>query len=156
MRWHLSAVVAALLVVPAAPALSDNGLITKPSAHSAAETADRLEQAITSGGFMVFGRLDHADAAKKHGLAMPYSTVVVFGNPKLGTPNFIQTPPLAIDLPLKALVWDDKAGRTWLSYNSAAYLYRTIYVRHGQKFDDNAVGRVEGVLAAIAEEATRK
>ena len=93
------------------------------------ETTKRLEDAIKSLGFVVFGRLDHAAGAKSMGLSMPYSTVVVFGNPKLGTPNFIKNPPLAIDLPLKALVWEDKDGKVWLSYNSRITSYNVCYTK---------------------------
>ena len=81
---------------------------------------------------MVFALLDHAAAAKEFGLSMPYSTVVVFGNPKLGTPNFVQNPPLAIDLPLKALVWEDENGQAWLSYNCPS-----IYSRRFTHATDN-------------------
>ena len=80
---------------------------------------------------MVFTEIDHAAAAKKFGLDMRPRTVIVFGNPKLGTPVMVKTPQLAIDVPPKALVWEDDQGKVWLSYNSADYLYRTIYPRHG-------------------------
>ena len=82
-------------------------------------------------GFIVFTEIDHAAAAKKFGLDMRPRTVVVFGNPKLGTPAMVKTPLLAIDVPPKALVWEDDQGKVWLSYNSADYLYKTIYPRHG-------------------------
>jgi uncharacterized protein (DUF302 family) len=70
-------------------------------------------------------------AAKKFDLDMRPRTVIVFGNPKLGTPVMVKTPLLAIDVPPKALVWEDDQGKVWLSYNSADYLYKTIYTRHG-------------------------
>jgi Domain of unknown function DUF302 len=72
-----------------------------------------------------------AAAAKKFGLEMRPRTVIVFGNPKLGTPAMVKTPLLAIDVPPKALVWEDDQGKVWLSYNSSDYLYNTIYPRHG-------------------------
>jgi len=156
MRRSLTAIAAAFLLVVPVTAQADSGLITKASAHSADATTKRLEDGLKSRGFMVFGRLDHQAAAKEQGLTMPYSTVVVFGNPKLGTPNFIQTPPLAIDLPLKALVWEDKDGKVWLSYNSSKYLYETIYARHGQPFKPEQVTRLEGGLAKLADEVTKK
>jgi uncharacterized protein (DUF302 family) len=105
---------------------------------------------------MVFGRLDHAAAAKESGLSMPYSTVVVFGNPKLGTPNFIENPQLAIDLPLKALVWEDKQGKVWLSYNSSKYLYETIYARHGQRYPAEQVIRFENFQGSLIDEVVKK
>jgi uncharacterized protein (DUF302 family) len=74
----------------------------------------------------------------------------------LGTPNFIQNPELAIDLPLKALVWEDKDGKVWLSYNSSKYLYETIYARHRQPFTPEMVKGLEEGMAKLADEATKK
>jgi uncharacterized protein (DUF302 family) len=112
---------------------ADDGLITKPSRFSVQETVTRFETAVKereAAGFTVFTEIDHAAAAKKFGLDMRPRTVIVFGNPKLGTPVMLKTPLLAIDVPPKALVWEDDQGKVWLSYNSADYLYRTIYPRH--------------------------
>jgi uncharacterized protein (DUF302 family) len=127
---------AALAVWAAAMAAkaSDDGLITKASRYSVKETVARFENAVRekeAAGFTVFTEIDHAAAAKKFGLDMRPRTVIVFGNPKLGTPVMIETPLLAIDVPPKALVWEDDQGKVWLSYNSADYLYKTIYPRHG-------------------------
>ena len=131
-----------------------DGLITKPSAYPATVTLDRLEAALKERGFMIFARLDHAAAAESVSLTMPKSTVLVFGNPRLGTPVFIKHPTLAIDLPLKALVWEDANGKVWLSYNSAQYL-GTIYGRHGAPTNPEATARIESFLAA-ATDATVK
>ncbi len=155
MKQRLVMLLAVLLLVPATAAVADNGLVTKPSAHSAKATLDRLAKAITKRGFMVFTTLDHAAAAKSKGLDMPFSTVLVFGNPKLGTPNFIRNPRLAIDLPLKMLVWEDKAGKAWLSYNSGTYLHQTLYVRHGAPYNPKITARLNKGLAAITDEATK-
>lgn len=141
---------ALVLVLAAVPAgAAQNGLITLASNHSAADTLQRLESEVTSRGFAVFGKLDHAAAAAEAELEMPFSTVLVFGNPKLGTPGFLEQPTLAIDLPIKALVWEDADGAVSVSYNSAAYLFDTIYARHGASFPPPAPGNVEGALAAI-------
>ena len=113
---------------------ADEGLITKPSKYSAKETVARFEAAVKqreAAGFTVFTEIDHADAAKKFGFNLRPRTVIIFGNPKGGTPAMVKTPLLAIDLPPKALVWEDDEGKVWLSYNSADYLYKTIYPRHG-------------------------
>ena len=146
---------AILLLFPATAAVADNGLVTKPGAHSGKATLDRLAKAINKRGFMVFATLDHAAAAKSKGLDMPFSTVMVFGNPKLGTPNFIRNPPLAIDLPLKMLVWEDKAGKAWLSYNSGTYLHQTLYVRHGAPYNPKVTARLNKGLGAITDEAVK-
>jgi uncharacterized protein (DUF302 family) len=128
----------AIAVMPVALATAtlaaQAGLITKPSRYSVEETISRFEAAVNAraaAGFKVFTRIDHAAAAKEAGLDMRPRTVIVFGNPKQGTPTMVKTAPLAIDLPMKALVWEDDEGRVWLSYNSAGYLSRTIYPRHG-------------------------
>jgi uncharacterized protein (DUF302 family) len=88
-----------------------DGLITKPSAYPATETLERLETALKERGSIIFTRLDHAADVQSVGLKMPKSTVLVFGNPRLGTQLFIKHPTLAIDLPLKALVWEDEHGK---------------------------------------------
>ena len=124
----------ALLAVASSASAADSGLITKQSRYSARETVKRFEAAIRAkeaNGFMVFTEIDHAAAAKKFGLEMLPRTVVVFGNPKLGTPVMRKTPLLAIDVPPKALVWQDDDGKVWLTYNSSEYLGSTIYSRHG-------------------------
>jgi uncharacterized protein (DUF302 family) len=113
---------------------TDAGVITKPSTYSVKETVARFEAAVKqreAAGFMVFTEINHADAAKKFGLDMRARIVIIFGNPKLGTAVMVKTPLLAIDVPPKALVWEDDEGKVWLSYNSADYLYKTIYPRHG-------------------------
>lgn len=155
MKHRLVALFTILFLVPATAAVADSGLITRPSAHSAKATLDRLATALTKRGFMIFTTLDHAAAARSKGLEMPFSTVLVFGNPKLGTPNFIRKPRLAIDLPLKALVWEDKDGKVWLSYNSATYLHQTIYARHGAPVNPKVTARINKGLAAITDEAVK-
>lgn len=157
MRIGLMVLTAMLLLGPvgAGKAAADNGLITKASAHSAQATLGRLETALKKRGFTIFARLDHSAAAKSKGLTMPFSTVVVFGNPKLGTPAFIRWPKLAIDLPLKMLVWEDKSGKVWLSYNSAAYLLGTIYPRHGAPTNPKVLKRLTKGLDVITGEAVK-
>ena len=154
---HLAALAVAVTVFLASAVSTSavEGLITKPSAYSASETLDRLEAALKERGFMIFTRLDHAAAAEVVGLKMPKSTVLVFGNPRLGTPVFIKHPTLAIDLPLKALVWEDASGKVSLSYNSAQYLLTTIYGRHGAPTNPEAVTRIENLLTAATEAALK-
>jgi uncharacterized protein (DUF302 family) len=156
LRYVVVTVIAMLLAGTALSAFAVEGLITKPSPHSVGATIDRFEAAVKKRGFMVFARLDHAAAAESVGLKMPRATVIVFGNPRLGTPVFMKTPTLAIDLPLKAMVWEDANAKVFLSYNSAEYLYGTIYVRHGAPSDKAVAAKVEGTLEAIADEAVMK
>ena len=84
---------------------------------------------------------------------MPRSTVVVFGKPLLGTPIFIRTPTVAIDLPLKALVWEDSTGNVFLSYNSAEFVLGPVYARHGIQAPNAAGDQLENALASIAQDA---
>lgn len=144
---------AAASISPAANAAE--GMIEKKSAATHAATMERFENALRSRGFTVFARIDHAAAAKSAGLEMPAATVIIFGNPRSGTPAFVQQPSLAIDLPLKALVWQDKQGAVWLGYNSAAYVFSAIYPRHGLSVGAEARDRAEAALASAADEATR-
>jgi len=98
------------------------GIITKPSKYSAGETIERLEKEIRSRGIQIFARIDHSGEAQKAGLSMPPAEVLIFGNPKAGTPLMLASPTSALDLPLKVLVWQDSSGRAWLSYNDPKYL----------------------------------
>jgi uncharacterized protein (DUF302 family)/uncharacterized membrane protein YidH (DUF202 family) len=103
---------------------SGEGIISKPSRHSVPETLDRLETTLHEKGVKVFARVDHSGEAEKAGLKMPPTQVLIFGNPKAGTPAMLSAPTAAIDLPLKALAWQDSDGKVWLSYNDVEYLKR--------------------------------
>lgn len=146
----------ALVLAATVPAAGVDGLITKPSAYSVAETLDRLEAALKERGFIVFARLDHSAAAASVGLTMPRSIVLAFGDPRVGTPVFVEHPTIAIDLPLKALVWEDAAGKVSLSFNSARYLLVTIYGRHGVPTKPEVLARVERLLTAATDAAVTK
>lgn len=139
----------------AAQPLPDTGLLTVESTNSASETVKKLEAAIAAKGMKVFARIDHAAAATEAGLAMPYSTLVVFGAPKAGTPNFLKQPTLAIDLPLKALVWQDSAGKVHLTYNTGAYVLGTIFPRHGLNPPMKAQQAQEAMLSGLAAVASK-
>jgi uncharacterized protein (DUF302 family) len=155
-RYVIAAV--GVCVAPQIGGAADLGLITKQSNYSVAETIQRFEAAVganTANGWMVFTRLDHAAAAQKQGLEMRPRTVIVFGNPKQGTPSMQKTATLAIDVPLKALVWEDDQGKVWLTYNSAEYLQTVINPRHGLPSNPEAARAGAGVLAKFADTATQ-
>lgn len=147
--------VGALMVAGIGMASASDGLITKPSSYTAAVTLDRLEAAAKERGFVVFGRLDHAAAAQSVGLKMPSSTVLVFGNPRNGTPAMLKKPSLAIDLPLKALVWEDAKGKVSVTYNSAEYVQGTIFPRHGLPTNPQRQQEVENALNAVTDAAVK-
>lgn len=105
----------------------DNGIVSKPSQHSVDETVDRLKKILQAKGVTLFALVDHSGEAEKAGMTMPATKLLIFGNPKAGTPLMLAAPSTAIDLPLKILVSEDNAGKVWISYNSPEYLRR----RHG-------------------------
>jgi uncharacterized protein (DUF302 family) len=99
-----------------------NGFASKPSAHSVDETVAKLRGMLDAKGVTVFAVVDHSGEAAKAGLSMRPTKLVIFGNPKGGTPVMVAAPSIAIDLPLKILVWEDADGKVWCSYNEASYL----------------------------------
>jgi uncharacterized protein (DUF302 family) len=107
--------------------MTPEGLMTCPSHYGPRETMDRLASAVAEHGMTVLARIDHASAAAKVGLELRPTEVLLFANPKQGTPLMQAAQTMGIDLPLKALVWQDEAGKTWLSYNDPRWLAR----RHG-------------------------
>ena len=106
---------------------ADNGLVHVPSKYTVPETLPRLESVVTSHGLTVFARIDFSGDAAKVGLKMPPTKLLIFGNPRAGTPLMLASTSIAIDLPLKALAWEDGNGKVWLSYNKPEYLME----RHG-------------------------
>jgi uncharacterized protein (DUF302 family) len=128
---------------------SDKGLVHLKSPYSVTETLTRLVTVIQAKGLSVFTQIDHAAAAANVGLTMPPAVVVLFGNPKSGTPLMIASPTLAIDLPLKALVWQDRDGIVWLSYNSPDYLK----LRHA--IPDDLIHFITGIVP-LCEEVVHK
>ena len=105
----------------------EEGIVKIPSHHSVDETVDKLKTILKSKGVTLFALVDHSGEAEKAGLKMPPTKLLIFGNPKAGTPLMLAAPSAAIDLPLKILVAEDAQGKVWISYNSAEYLKE----RHG-------------------------
>jgi uncharacterized protein (DUF302 family) len=126
-----------------------NGLVSKPSRHSVDETISRLETVVKSKGMTVYLRIDHGADAKKAGLSMRPAQLLIFGNPKGGTPLMNASPTVAIDLPLKALAWEDGDGKVWLSYNTAAYLRD----RHDIRGMEEPLAKLDGALDAMTQKA---
>lgn len=118
-RMMLAFAVSCLLLLPA---MAADGVVSVKSAHSVADTADKLEAVLNDKGMTVFIRIDHAAGAAKVGAELRPTQLVVFGNPKVGTPLMQCSQSVALDLPQKALIWEDAEGQVWLSYNDPAYL----------------------------------
>jgi len=124
-----------------------NGIATRRSRYSFDETIGRLQTQIASKGATLFALIDHAAEAARVGLTMPQTTLLIFGSPKAGTPLMLAAPSLAIDLPLKLLVWEESAGAVWMAYNTADYLAE----RHGLPPEQSAaLAIVEKSTAALA------
>ena len=126
----------------------NNGLIHLSSHHSVDETLQRLQSLLAEKSVTVFALIDHSGEAAKVGLRMRPTKLLIFGNPKGGTPLMQAAPTTAIDLPLKALIWADAEGKVWLTFNDPAYLQR----RHG--FPEPLIANlsaVNGLLAKAAE-----
>jgi uncharacterized protein (DUF302 family) len=132
-------------------AAAENGLVNVQSAHSVPETGDRLEGMLKEKGMTVFIRIDHGAGAKKAGGTLRPTELLIFGNPKVGTPLMQCGQSAAIDLPQKALIWEDGAGRVWVSYNDPAYLAG----RHDLKGCDEVLAKVTKALANFANAAAQ-
>jgi uncharacterized protein (DUF302 family) len=128
--------------------VTTNGIINKPSKHSVDETLGKLQAILQVKGIAVFALIDHSGEAEKVGMKMRPTKLLIFGNPKGGTPLMIAAPSIAIDLPLKILVWQDDQGKVWVSYNSPEYLAE----RHGlpPNLTQN-IGFMETLAANVAE-----
>jgi uncharacterized protein (DUF302 family) len=124
---------------------SGKGVVSKASAHSVEETIDRLEAVLREKSIHIFARIDQRAEAKKAGLDMAAMELLIFGNPKAGTPLMIAEPTVGIDLPLKAMAWEDREGKVWLSYNAPEYLEE----RYGMEL------KALGVIGGLVELALR-
>jgi uncharacterized protein (DUF302 family) len=132
-------------------AMAADGLTTIPSSYGPKDTMNRLEAAVKAKGMTIFARIDHAAGASAAGLSLRPTEVLIFGNAKGGTPLMQSVQTIGLDLPLKALVWQDISGKTWLSYNDPAWLAK----RHGLSGEaEAAVGIITAALHAVATAAT--
>src|SRR6201990_1587917 len=132
-------------------AMATDGLITIKSSFGPEDTMKRLEAEVKAKGLTVFAHVDHAAGATAVGMNLRPTDLLIFGNAKGGTPLMQQAQTVGIDLPLKALVWQDEAGTTWLSYNDPAWLAR----RHGlDGSTKTVVAAMSGALKAITAKAT--
>ena len=124
------------------------GIIDTPSNHSVDETVERLKGILQAKGVTLFALVDHSGEAEKVGMKMRPTKLLIFGNPKAGTPVMLAAPSSAIDLPLKILIWEDGEGKVWVSYNSPTYLQE----RHGLPHELlQNIAVVETLVNAVAE-----
>ena len=126
---------------------SSNGITTIDGNQSVDRTVEKLQAVLEAKGIKLFTLIDHSGEAEKLGMHMPPTKLLIFGNPKAGTPLMIASPTIAIDLPLKLLVWEDASGRTRISYNDPNYLQQ----RHG--FPQELIQNIAAVEMLAAEGA---
>ena len=127
-----------------------DGLVSIRSQNGPQETMDRLDAAVKARGMTVYARIDHAAGAAEVGLPLRPTDLLIFGNARAGTPLMESIPTIGIDLPLKALVWQDIAGNTWVSYNDPAWLARRHRLEPGS---DGTTAAMSAMLDAIAKTA---
>ena len=139
------------VIALSSPASAENGLVSVQSAHDVQETANRLEAVLIKKGMNVFARIDHASGAKKVDMQLRPTELVVFGNPKVGTPLMLCDQNVAIDLPQKALIHEDAKGQVWLSYNNPAYLAERYQLNECAA----VLEKVSGALSNFAKAATQ-
>lgn len=132
--------------------MNSNGLVTVASRYSVGETLDRLTAALTSAGLLVFARINHARGAEEVGLKLRPTELLIFGNPRGGTPLMQDKQTAGIDLPVKALAWEDEEGTVWLTYNEAAWLATRHELGASSK---KAVEAIEAGLATLASSVVR-
>ena len=132
-------------------AQANNGLVSVKSAHDVKTTADRLEAVLKKKGMTIFNRIDHAKGAKSVGNDLRPTELIIFGNPKIGSVLMGCGQTIAIDLPQKALIWQDGGGQVWLSYNEPTELAK----RHRLPGCENVIKKVTGALGKFAAAATK-
>lgn len=141
-----------IMLMMSSMAIADNhGLISKKSHHSVKVTLDRLEDVLKKKGITIVTRWSHDAGAKKVDIALRPTEVLIFGNPKLGTPLMTSNQLSGIDLPLKALAWEDDKGQVWLSYNDPQYIAN----RHDIKDRAEVIKKMTGALDNLTNAATK-
>jgi len=127
------------------------GMVKTKSHHSVKQTSDRLESLIKEKGLTLFIRINHAENAKKIGMDLRATELLIFGNPKIGTPLMNCQQNVAIDLPQKALIWEDEEGQVWIAYNDPQYLVK----RHSITGCDDVIKKIEQALSKLTGAAAQ-
>lgn len=151
MRFNFLLCTALLLLLTAVPLHAAEGMITVKSAHPVAATADKLANLITGKGLTLFTRINHSEGASSADMELRPTELLIFGNPKVGTPLMQCAQSTAIDLPQKALIWEDADGQVWLGYNDPDYLRQ----RHEIEGCEEALDKVASALENFARAATQ-
>jgi uncharacterized protein (DUF302 family) len=140
------------IMFSAIPVTAGDGVVNVPSAFSVEETADRMESILNEKGMTIFKRINHSEGAGKVGIELRKTELIIFGNPKVGGPLMKCQQTVAIDLPQKALIWEDDEAKVWISYNDPKYLK----TRHSIAGCDEVISNIEKALAGMAGAASTK
>ena len=143
---------AIFVLLPATPLMAADGVIDVQSAFGVEETASRLESILNEKGMTIFTRVNHSEGAASAGIDLRPTVLVIFGNPKVGSPLMQCQQSVAIDLPQKALVWEDAESRVWISYNDPRYLQK----RHDIPGCEEVLSKIENALAGITRAAAAR
>jgi uncharacterized protein (DUF302 family) len=153
MRRIAASAFIALLLLAAPAAHAVEGLTSRPSRNSVDETIKRFEAAVRAAGWVVFGEVDHAAAAHAVGMELARRTVIMFGNPRTGTPAMAAHPTLALDLPMRVLVWQDGGGHVYITRSTGAFIATQIFARNGVTLPASARKETEAFLFGLVRKA---
>ena len=150
LKFAAMAAITMTLLSETSTTFAADGMITVKSNHSVSDTADKLESVLQEKGMKIFARIDHAAGAAGIGQEMRPTELIIFGNPKVGTGMMLCAQSVGIDLPMKALIWQDEEGNNWLGYNDPQFLKS----RHQMEGCDGLIDKVSGALANFSKAAT--
>lgn len=145
-KLMMAGLMAMIIVVPA---MAADGVINVQSAFNVQKTADRLESKLNEKGMTIFNRIKHSESAGKVGIELRETELIIFGNPKVGSPLMKCQQSIAIDLPQKALIWEDHESKVWISYNDPDYLEK----RHNISGCEAVISKIKKALSGIIKAA---
>ena len=147
---RITTITALSILLIATPVVAANGIVNVPSAFGVEETSDRMEHILSEKGMTIFNRIKHSEGASKVGIELRETELIIFGNPKVGSPLMKCQQDVAIDLPQKALIWKDENSGVWISYNDPVYLRK----RHNITGCDEVIAKIEKALSGITKAAS--
>jgi uncharacterized protein (DUF302 family) len=150
--FQTASLILIILIFHVVAAMAAEGIIDVKSNHTAQETADRLKSILEQKGMTIFTRILHSESAAKVGVELRNTELFIFGNPKVGSPLMKCQQSVAIDLPQKALIWEDDNGQAWISYNDPRFLMK----RHAISGCDEVIAKIEKALVGITNAAANK
>ena len=144
--------IALSILFTAIPVMAADGMVNVSSTFTVEETADRMERILKEKGMTIFNRIKHSEGSRKVGISLRATELIIFGNPKVGSPLMRCQQSVAIDLPQKALIWEDDKAKVWISYNDPRYLER----RHDISGCEEVISKIQQALGGITKAASTK